>query len=100
MSQESSAVHSGPSGAFRAQQRSSVRAASQPPMTPPTARCPLSESVSGLPASRFDSELTQALEEADSEREHKDKVSQENAALGAEIYTLRRSLQVRTVLIH
>ncbi|XP_034752906.1 unconventional myosin-XVIIIb-like [Etheostoma cragini] len=44
---------------------------------------------------RFDSELTQALEEADTERELKDKAFQENAALGAEIYTLRRNLQVR-----
>uniref|UniRef100_UPI003AACADF6 unconventional myosin-XVIIIb-like n=1 Tax=Centroberyx gerrardi TaxID=166262 RepID=UPI003AACADF6 len=42
---------------------------------------------------RFDSELTQALEEADNEREQKDKVIQENTALGAEIYTLRRNLQ-------
>ncbi|XP_028456905.1 unconventional myosin-XVIIIb isoform X1 [Perca flavescens] len=42
---------------------------------------------------RFDSELTQALEEADTEREQKDKAFQENAALGAEIYTLRRNLQ-------
>ncbi|XP_060917169.1 unconventional myosin-XVIIIb-like isoform X2 [Labrus mixtus] len=42
---------------------------------------------------RFDSELTQALEEADSEREQKDKACQENTSLGAEIYTLRRNLQ-------
>lgn len=42
---------------------------------------------------RFDSELTQALEEAENEREQKDKVSQENSALGVEIYTLRHSLQ-------
>ncbi|CAJ1069974.1 unconventional myosin-XVIIIb [Xyrichtys novacula] len=42
---------------------------------------------------RFDGELTQALEEADSEREQKDKACQENAALGTEIYTLRRNLQ-------
>lgn len=42
---------------------------------------------------RFDSELTQALEEADNEREQKDKACQENAALGTEIYTLRRNLQ-------
>lgn len=62
----------------------------------PTARCPLSVC---LPASRFDSELTQALEEAENEREQKDKVSQENAALGAEIYTLRRSLQVRELCL-
>lgn len=48
-----------------------------------------------MPPSRFDSELTQALEEAENEREQKDKVSQENSALGAEIYTLRHSLQVR-----
>ncbi|KAG7231678.1 hypothetical protein INR49_010747 [Caranx melampygus] len=41
----------------------------------------------------FDSELTQALEEADSEREQKDKAFQENTALGAEIYKLRRDLQ-------
>ncbi|XP_071369479.1 unconventional myosin-XVIIIb, partial [Centroberyx affinis] len=42
---------------------------------------------------RFDSELTQALEEADNEREQKDKAIQESTALGAEIYTLRRNLQ-------
>ncbi|XP_059213270.1 unconventional myosin-XVIIIb-like [Centropristis striata] len=42
---------------------------------------------------RFDSELTQALEEADNEREQKDKAFLENTALGAEIYTLRRNLQ-------
>ncbi|XP_044030389.1 LOW QUALITY PROTEIN: unconventional myosin-XVIIIb-like [Siniperca chuatsi] len=42
---------------------------------------------------RFDSELTQALEEADNEREQKDKAFQENTALGAEIYNLRHSLQ-------
>ncbi|XP_033502527.2 unconventional myosin-XVIIIb [Epinephelus lanceolatus] len=42
---------------------------------------------------RFDSELTQALEEADNEREQKDKAVQENTALGTEIYTLRRNLQ-------
>lgn len=48
-----------------------------------------------MPPSRFDSELTQALEEAENEREQKDKVFQENSALGTEIYTLRHSLQVR-----
>ncbi|KAK2818617.1 hypothetical protein Q5P01_024178 [Channa striata] len=42
---------------------------------------------------RFDSELTQALEEADNEREQKDKAFLENTSLGVEIYTLRRSLQ-------
>ncbi|XP_047425911.1 unconventional myosin-XVIIIb-like isoform X2 [Mugil cephalus] len=42
---------------------------------------------------RFDSELTQALEEADNEREQKDKAFHENTALGTEIFTLRRSLQ-------
>ncbi|XP_061732171.1 LOW QUALITY PROTEIN: unconventional myosin-XVIIIb-like [Nerophis ophidion] len=42
---------------------------------------------------RFDSKLTQALEEADGERELKDKAVQENAALGAELITLRRHLQ-------
>ncbi|XP_028318915.1 unconventional myosin-XVIIIb isoform X1 [Gouania willdenowi] len=42
---------------------------------------------------RFDNELTQALEEADNEREQKDKTLQENTALGFEIYTLRRNLQ-------
>ncbi|XP_030292095.1 unconventional myosin-XVIIIb isoform X3 [Sparus aurata] len=42
---------------------------------------------------RFDNELTQALEEADNEREQKDKAFQENATLGTEIYTLRRNLQ-------
>lgn len=44
---------------------------------------------------RFDSELAQALEEADNERDQKDKALQENTALGTEIYTLRRNLQVR-----
>lgn len=43
---------------------------------------------------RFDNELTQALEEAENERDQKDKVSQENATLGAQIYTLRQNLQV------
>ncbi|XP_026153200.1 unconventional myosin-XVIIIb isoform X2 [Mastacembelus armatus] len=42
---------------------------------------------------RFDSELTRALEEADNERKQKDKAFQENTALGAEIYALRRNLQ-------
>ncbi|KAM3874623.1 unconventional myosin-XVIIIb [Diretmus argenteus] len=42
---------------------------------------------------RFDNELTQALEEADNEREQKDKAIQENTSLGAEIYVLRRNLQ-------
>ncbi|XP_016537207.1 unconventional myosin-XVIIIb [Poecilia formosa] len=42
---------------------------------------------------RFDSELAQALEEANSEREQKDKALQENSALGSEVFTLRRSLQ-------
>ncbi|XP_076614858.1 unconventional myosin-XVIIIb [Chaetodon auriga] len=42
---------------------------------------------------RFDGELTRALEEADAERELKDKTLQENATLGTEIYTLRRNLQ-------
>ncbi|XP_036832926.1 unconventional myosin-XVIIIb isoform X2 [Oncorhynchus mykiss] len=42
---------------------------------------------------RFDSELTQALEEADKERELKDKAIYESTALGAEIYTLKRTLQ-------
>nr|XP_029501579.1 unconventional myosin-XVIIIb-like [Oncorhynchus nerka] len=42
---------------------------------------------------RFDSELTQALEEADKERELKDKAIHDSTALGAEIYTLKRTLQ-------
>ncbi|XP_069557143.1 unconventional myosin-XVIIIb-like isoform X1 [Brachyistius frenatus] len=42
---------------------------------------------------RFDNELTQALEEADNEREQKEKACHESTALGAEIFTLRRSLQ-------
>ncbi|KAM9307416.1 unconventional myosin-XVIIIb [Pholidichthys leucotaenia] len=42
---------------------------------------------------RFDNELTQALEEADNEREQKDKTFQENTALGVELFTLRHSLQ-------
>lgn len=45
---------------------------------------------------RFDSELTQALEEADNEREQKDKAIQENTALGAGIFSLRQSLTVWT----
>lgn len=44
---------------------------------------------------RFDSELTQALEQADNEREQKDRVILENTALGAEIFTLRKTLKVR-----
>ncbi|RVE66165.1 hypothetical protein OJAV_G00123730 [Oryzias javanicus] len=43
---------------------------------------------------RFDNELAQALEEAENEREQKEKALQENATLGAEIFNLRRSLQV------
>ncbi|XP_053542662.1 unconventional myosin-XVIIIb isoform X2 [Ictalurus punctatus] len=42
---------------------------------------------------RFDSELTRALEEADNEREQKDKAIQENIALGAEIFSLHRTLK-------
>ncbi|KAL1266200.1 hypothetical protein QQF64_001875 [Cirrhinus molitorella] len=42
---------------------------------------------------RFDSELTQALEQADNEREQKDRTIQENTALGAEIFTLRKTLK-------
>ncbi|XP_041914327.1 unconventional myosin-XVIIIb-like isoform X1 [Alosa sapidissima] len=41
---------------------------------------------------RFDSELTQHLEEAESEREQKEKSLQENTALGAQLFTLRRTL--------
>lgn len=48
-----------------------------------------------VPVARFDSELAQALEEAENERDQKDKALQENTALGTEIYTLRRNLQVR-----
>ncbi|KAM6984888.1 unconventional myosin-XVIIIb [Aplochiton taeniatus] len=42
---------------------------------------------------RFDSELTQALEEAHSEREQKEKVVHDSTALGTQIYIMRRSLQ-------
>ncbi|KAK7895438.1 hypothetical protein WMY93_020763 [Mugilogobius chulae] len=42
---------------------------------------------------KFDNELTQALEEAENERELKDKAFHENTSLEAEIYTLRRNLQ-------
>ncbi|MCJ8742359.1 hypothetical protein PDJAM_G00081270 [Pangasius djambal] len=42
---------------------------------------------------RFDSELTRALEEADNEREQKDKAIQENIDLGAEIFSLHRTLK-------
>lgn len=44
---------------------------------------------------RFDSELTQALEQADNEREQKERAIQENTALGAEIFTLRKTLKVQ-----
>lgn len=43
---------------------------------------------------RFDSELTQALEEADNERVQKDKAIQECIALRAEIFSLHRTLKV------
>ncbi|KAK1800878.1 hypothetical protein P4O66_006054 [Electrophorus voltai] len=43
--------------------------------------------------SRFDGELTRALEEVDNEREQKHKVIQEITALGADVFSLRRSLQ-------
>ncbi|XP_061656230.1 unconventional myosin-XVIIIb-like isoform X2 [Phyllopteryx taeniolatus] len=42
---------------------------------------------------RFDGELAAALEDADSERELKDKTLQENTALRVQIFTLRRNLQ-------
>ncbi|XP_072228607.1 LOW QUALITY PROTEIN: unconventional myosin-XVIIIb-like [Leuresthes tenuis] len=42
---------------------------------------------------RFDNELSQALEDADSGREQKEKALLENAALGTEVFNLRRSLQ-------
>ncbi|XP_057675064.1 unconventional myosin-XVIIIb-like isoform X1 [Corythoichthys intestinalis] len=42
---------------------------------------------------RFDGELAAALEEAEAERESKDKTLRENAALGVQIFTLRRELQ-------
>ncbi|XP_030625348.1 unconventional myosin-XVIIIb [Chanos chanos] len=42
---------------------------------------------------RFDTELTQALEEVDNEREQKDKAIQESIALGAEVFTLRQTLK-------
>lgn len=45
---------------------------------------------------RFDTELTQALEEADSEREAKEKVIQENTALTGKLLSLQHSLQVQT----
>lgn len=44
---------------------------------------------------RFDSKLTQALEQADNESEQKERAIQENTALGAEIFTLRKTLKVR-----
>lgn len=53
-----------------------------------------------LRLSRFDSELTQALEQAEDEREQKDKAFLENTALGVEIYTLRRHLQVCVCTAH
>lgn len=42
---------------------------------------------------KFDNELTQALEDAENEREQKDKAFQENTGLEAEIYSLRRNVQ-------
>ncbi|XP_035391296.1 unconventional myosin-XVIIIb-like isoform X2 [Electrophorus electricus] len=42
---------------------------------------------------RFDGELTRALEEVDNEREQKHKVIQEITALGADVFSLRRSFQ-------
>ncbi|XP_047229414.1 unconventional myosin-XVIIIb-like isoform X1 [Girardinichthys multiradiatus] len=42
---------------------------------------------------RFDNELAQALEEANNEKEQKDKALQENSALGTEVFNLRRNLQ-------
>uniref|UniRef100_A0AAY5L4B0 Myosin motor domain-containing protein n=1 Tax=Esox lucius TaxID=8010 RepID=A0AAY5L4B0_ESOLU len=45
---------------------------------------------------RFDSELTQALEEADRERELKDKAIHESTVLRSEIYSLKRTLQVHS----
>uniref|UniRef100_A0AAY5L358 Myosin motor domain-containing protein n=1 Tax=Esox lucius TaxID=8010 RepID=A0AAY5L358_ESOLU len=44
----------------------------------------------------FDSELTQALEEADRERELKDKAIHESTVLRSEIYSLKRTLQVHS----
>ncbi|KAJ7988380.1 hypothetical protein DPEC_G00322950 [Dallia pectoralis] len=50
---------------------------------------------------RFDSELTHALEEADKERELKDKAFQESTALRSEIYSLKCTLQEnQTELVH
>lgn len=43
---------------------------------------------------RFDSELTRALEEAENEREQKDKATHESIALRAEIFSLHRTLKV------
>lgn len=43
---------------------------------------------------RFDSELAQALEEADNERMQKDKAIQESIASRAEIFSLHRILKV------
>ncbi|XP_039533240.1 unconventional myosin-XVIIIb-like [Pimephales promelas] len=42
---------------------------------------------------RFDSELTQALEQANNEREQKERAIQENTVLGAEILALRKTLK-------
>ncbi|XP_047660634.1 unconventional myosin-XVIIIb isoform X3 [Tachysurus fulvidraco] len=42
---------------------------------------------------RFDSELTRALEEAENEREQKDKATHESIALRAEIFSLHRTLK-------
>lgn len=43
--------------------------------------------------------MAQALEEAENERDQKDKAFQENTTLGTEIYTLRRNLQVSMWII-
>lgn len=42
---------------------------------------------------RFDSELTQALEQADNEREQKERAILENTVLGVEIFTLHKTLK-------
>ncbi|XP_049325011.1 unconventional myosin-XVIIIb-like [Astyanax mexicanus] len=49
---------------------------------------------------RFDSELTRALEEAESEREQKDRAVQESTALGGEIFSLRRVLKESQVEVN
>ena len=48
---------------------------------------------------RFDNELTQALEEADNEREVKEKVIQESTALTGKLLSLQHNLKVQIITL-